>query len=107
MTPGQTLYRIANLGVVWIEADAYEHDLPAIRVGATARVTLDAYAADHLTARVVFISPSLQPETRTAKVRFEVGNPQGRLKPGMALAKSRSNASIGNSGSNADRKSVV
>jgi len=95
-TAGQTLYRLANLGVVWIEADAYEHDLPAIRVGATARVTLDAYAADHLTARVVFISPSLQPETRTAKVRFEVANTRGRLKPGMYA-----NVEIGTSPSSA------
>jgi membrane fusion protein, copper/silver efflux system len=83
VTAGQTLYRLANLGVVWIEADAYEHDLPAIRVGASARVTLDAYPTAPLTARVVFISPSLQPDTRTAKVRFTVPNPDGRLKPGM------------------------
>lgn len=96
VTPGQTLYRVANLGVVWIEADAYEHDLPAIRVNATARVTLDAYAAEPLTARVVFISPTLQPETRTAKVRFEVPNPQGRLKPGMYA-----NVEIGTSPSSA------
>lgn len=96
VTPGQTLYRVANLGVVWIEADAYEHDLPAIRVNATARVTLDAYAAEPLTARVAFISPSLQPETRTAKVRFEIANPQGRLKPGMYA-----NVEIGTSPSSA------
>jgi len=96
VTAGQTLYRIANLGVVWIEADAYEHDLPAIRIGATARVTLDAYPADHLTARVVFLSPALQPETRTAKVRFEVPNPRGRLKPGMYA-----NVEIGTSPSSA------
>jgi Cu(I)/Ag(I) efflux system membrane fusion protein/cobalt-zinc-cadmium efflux system membrane fusion protein len=83
VTAGQTLYRLGNLGVVWIEADAYEHDLPAIRVGASARVTLDAYPTAPLTARVVFISPSLQPDTRTAKVRFTVSNPDGRLKPGM------------------------
>lgn len=83
VTAGQTLYRLGNLGVVWIEADAYEHDLPAIRVGASARVTLDAYPTTPLTARVVFISPSLQPDTRTAKVRFTVDNPDGRLKPGM------------------------
>ena len=83
VTAGQTLYRLGNLGVVWIEADAYEHDLPAIRVGASARVTLDAYPTAPLTARVLFISPTLQPDTRTAKVRFSVSNPDGRLKPGM------------------------
>src|SRR5262245_30433885 len=83
VTPGQTLYRLANLDVVWIEADTYEHDLPVVRTGAAARVTLDAYPASALTARVIFVNPSLDPATRTAKVRFEVPNPAGRLKPGM------------------------
>jgi len=83
VTAGQTLYRLADLSVVWIEADAYEHDLPAVHIGATGHVTLDAYPTEKLTARVVFIAPSLQPDTRTAKVRFEVSNPRGRLKPGM------------------------
>ena len=83
VTPGQTLYRLANLDVVWIEADAYEHDLPAVRTGATARVTLDAYPGSAFVARVIFVSPSLDPATRTLKVRFEVPNAGGRLKPGM------------------------
>jgi len=83
VTPGQTLYRLANLDVVWIEADTYEHDLPVVRTGATARVTLDAYPGSTFTARVIFVNPSLDPATRTAKVRFEVPNPAGRLKPGM------------------------
>jgi RND family efflux transporter MFP subunit len=83
VTPGQTLYRLADLGVVWIEADAYEHDLPVIRVGAKSRVVLDAYPNEGYSARVLFIAPSLQPETRTAKVRFEVPNIKDRLKPGM------------------------
>ena len=83
VTPGQTLYRLGDLNVVWIEADAYEHDLSAIRIGATGHVTIDAYPGERLTARVAFISPSLQSETRTAKVRFEVENANGRLRPGM------------------------
>jgi hypothetical protein len=48
-----------------------------------AHVTHDANPGVRLSARRVFISPALQPETRTAKVRFEIANPRRRLKPGM------------------------
>jgi RND family efflux transporter MFP subunit len=83
VAPGQTLYRLANLDEVWVEADAYELDLARVRVGTAARVTLDAYPGTALTARVVFISPGLDPESRTAKVRLEMPNRDGRLRPGM------------------------
>ena len=83
VAPGQTLYRLANLDDVWVEADAYEPDLARVRVGTVARITPDAYPGSVLTARVVFISPGLDRESRTAKVRLEVPNRDGRLKPGM------------------------
>jgi Cu(I)/Ag(I) efflux system membrane fusion protein/cobalt-zinc-cadmium efflux system membrane fusion protein len=81
--PGQTLYRVADLSVVWVEADVYERELSALRSGAAATITVDAYPGDHFTGRVIFVYPYLDERTRTNKVRFEFANRGGRLKPGM------------------------
>src|SRR5262249_4747995 len=83
VTAGQTLYRIADFSVVWIEADVYESELPMVRVGARATVTLDAYPGERLTGRLVYIYPYVDEKTRTNKVRCEFVNPRGRMKPGM------------------------
>lgn len=83
VTPGTELYMIADLSHVWILADIYEYELPLIRLGQKARVTLSYDPGTVLTGRVGFIYPTLDPETRTAKVRFEVANPREKLKPSM------------------------
>ena len=83
VTPGQTLFKIADLSVVWIEADVYEQDAAAVKIGAPAAVTLEAYPGEHINGRVVYLSPFVDPQTRTTKARCEFPNPQGRLKPGM------------------------
>jgi hypothetical protein len=80
---GQTLYRIADLSVVWIEAEVYEHDVPLVRVGQNATVTFDAYPDERHLGRVVCIYPYVNEQTRTNKVRYEFANARGRLKPGM------------------------
>lgn len=80
---GQTLYRIADLSVVWIEADVFESDVPFVRVGAPATVTLDAWPGTRLTGRAVYIYPFVEEQTRTLAVRFAFPNPNQRLKPGM------------------------
>ena len=81
--PGQMLYKIADLSTVWVEADLYEGELPRVRVGAPATVTIDAYPAERFTARVSFIYPFVGEQTRTVKVRFALANRGARLKPGM------------------------
>jgi len=81
--PGQSLYKVADLSTVWIEADAYENELPDIHLGALGSVTLDAYPEDRFSGRVIYIYPYVDEKTRTNKVRFEFGNGSGRLKPGM------------------------
>jgi membrane fusion protein, copper/silver efflux system len=81
--PGQSLYRVADLSVVWVEADVYERDLAAIRRGATATIIVDAYPGDRFTGRIIYINPYLDEKTRTNRVRFELSNRGGRLKPGM------------------------
>jgi nitrogen fixation protein FixH len=83
VTAGQMLYKIADLSTVWIEADVYERELPIARVGGRAIVTLDAYPGERFAARVIYIYPYVDEQTQTNKVRYELANRGGRLKPGM------------------------
>jgi Cu(I)/Ag(I) efflux system membrane fusion protein len=81
--PGSAIYRIADLSSVWVLADVYEQDLARVKVGETARVTLDAYPGRHFDARVAYLYPTLNAATRTTPVRLELANPDGLLRPGM------------------------
>jgi membrane fusion protein, copper/silver efflux system len=80
---GQELYRIADHSHLWVIADVAESDLPAIKIGTRATVTVRAYAAHPIEGEVTFIYPELRTETRTARVRIEIPNPDGRLKVDM------------------------
>jgi membrane fusion protein, copper/silver efflux system len=83
VTPGQSLYRVADLSVVWVEADIRERELTAVRSGATATIMVDAYPGERFKGRVMYVYPYLDEKTRTNKIRFELANRGGRLKPGM------------------------
>lgn len=83
VTPGQTLYKLADLSSVWVEADIYEQEIAQLRVGQRATVTLDAYPGESFTGRATYIYPFVEANTRTVKVRFQFANARGRLKPGM------------------------
>ena len=83
VTPGQTLYKIADLSQVWVEAEVYQGEAPLMRVGQMATVTLDAYPGEDFRGRVIYIYPYVDEQTRTNKVRFGFANRGGRLKPGM------------------------
>jgi RND family efflux transporter MFP subunit len=83
VTAGQTLYKVADLAVVWVEADVYEQEMPLVKVGGRAVVTLDAYPDARFAGRVLYIYPYVDEKTRTNKVRYEFSNRDGRLKPGM------------------------
>jgi membrane fusion protein, copper/silver efflux system len=80
---GDELYRIADHSHLWVIADVAESDLSAIKVGIRAAVTVRAYAAQPVEGAVTFIYPELRTETRTARVRIELPNPDGRLKIDM------------------------
>jgi membrane fusion protein, copper/silver efflux system len=80
---GQELYRIADHTHLWVIADVAEADLSAIKIGTRANVTVRAYAAQPIEGEVTFIYPELRAETRTARVRIEIPNPDGRLKIDM------------------------
>jgi membrane fusion protein, copper/silver efflux system len=80
---GQELYRIADHAHLWVIADVAESDLPAIKIGTRATVTVRAYPAQPIEGAVTFIYPELRTETRTARVRIESPNPDRRLKVDM------------------------
>ncbi len=81
--PGMALFKLADLSVVWLYADIYEYELPFIRLGQQASIQLSYLPGETFKGKVIYIYPSLDPNTRTAKVRFEFPNPHGRLKPEM------------------------
>ncbi|OLD18713.1 MAG: hypothetical protein AUJ01_07050 [Acidobacteria bacterium 13_1_40CM_3_65_5] len=77
---------VGNLDTVWVVGDVFERDLRLVTVGQTASITTAAYPGDRFHGRVNYISPAIDPATRTAKVRVSVDNPRGRLKPEMFAA---------------------
>jgi RND family efflux transporter MFP subunit len=82
--PGMPLYRIADLSVVWVMADLYQQDLPFVAVGNRAGIELSDWPGKAFAGRVAFISPVVNPDSKTAQARIEVTNtPDLTLKPGM------------------------
>jgi Cu(I)/Ag(I) efflux system membrane fusion protein len=81
--PGETLFRIADLSAVWLLADVYEQDLALLRVGSPVSVRVTAYPTRVFTGKVSFVYPTVAQETRTARARVELPNPDGLLKPDM------------------------
>ena len=83
VTPADNLYDIVDLSAVWVLADVYEVNLPFVRVGQPATMTLDYKPGKIWRGRVTFIDPTVDPATRTVKARLEFANPDGELKPEM------------------------
>jgi len=80
---GTRIYTIADLTQVWVSLDAYESDLAWLRYGQQVRFTAESYPGEVFTGSISFIHPVLNEATRTIKVRVNVPNEDGRLKPGM------------------------
>ena len=83
LEPGQRLYRIAPLSRVWLEAEVYEYELPLVRAGQTATVTLPYMPDRTFEATVAYVYPTLDPQTRTARLRLELPNLDLALRPDM------------------------
>lgn len=81
--PGEKLFDVADLETLWVVADVYEPELPLIRPGQEALISLAGYPGQAYRSRVDFVYPALAGETRTAKARFTVPNPGEKLKPQM------------------------
>jgi Cu(I)/Ag(I) efflux system membrane fusion protein len=80
---GEPLFKIADLSRVWVIAEVYEQDIGLIEPGQGVQARLDAYPGRSFEGKVEFIYPTLNPATRTARVRIELPNPKGLLKPMM------------------------
>lgn len=80
---GEPAYKIADLSTVWLEGEVFEQDLPAVRLGQEVTAEFQALPGEDRTGRITYIYPTLDPETRTARVRVALANPGLRLKPGM------------------------
>ncbi|MBI5171073.1 MAG: efflux RND transporter periplasmic adaptor subunit [Candidatus Eisenbacteria bacterium] len=80
---GTTIFTVTDLSRVWIEAEIYENEARHVRVGQSARLTLSEEPGKVYTARITYLYPFLDTDTRTLRVRFEFDNPGQRLKPGM------------------------
>lgn len=83
VTTGARLYSIAKLTSLWIQLDAYESDLPLLKLQQSVSVEVESYPGEQFEGVVTFIDPTLDPQRRTARVRVEVDNKDGRLRPGM------------------------
>lgn len=81
--PGEVLYRLADLSTVWVIADVAEQEMSFVHPGQDTRVTFNALPGQTFAGKVTFIYPTLSAETRTARVRIELPNGDGRLKPSL------------------------
>lgn len=80
---GDRIYTVADLNQVWVKLDAYESDLAWLRYGQDVAFSTEAYPGEKFIGRIAFIDPVLNKATRTVKVRVNVPNQDGRLKPEM------------------------
>jgi len=80
---GDRIYTVADLNYLWVMLDAYASDLQWIRYGQSVSFTTEAYPGESFQGRIAFIDPVLNRHTRTVKVRVNVRNNDGRLKPEM------------------------
>ncbi|MDA1080753.1 MAG: efflux RND transporter periplasmic adaptor subunit [Gemmatimonadetes bacterium] len=81
--PGDALFKIADLSVVWVEGEVFEQDLRAMRLGLSVTAEIDAFPGESWRGRISYIYPTVNADTRTARVRIELANPRLRLMPGM------------------------
>lgn len=80
---GDVLFRIAELDPIWLYLDIFEYDLRWIRYGQTVEAKIESYPDERFTGTIVFLDPFLSDATRTVRVRVNMPNPEGKLKPAM------------------------
>jgi membrane fusion protein, copper/silver efflux system len=80
---GEVLFTVTDLSTIWVKADVYQPDLPAVRTGQSVEITSDSLPGTTLRGRVGFLDTSINPQTHTASARIEVPNLSMRLRPGM------------------------
>lgn len=83
VSQGSVLYEISDLSMVWVLFDAYESDLPFLKQGDKIDFIVQALPGTSFSGTIRFIDPVIDPTNRVAKVRVEINNPDGKLKPEM------------------------
>ena len=83
VTAGESLYDVADLRTVWLQLDIYDNDISLLRIGQAVEASLDALPSVRVLGRISFISPTLDPSSRTTRVRVSLDNSSGALKPEM------------------------
>lgn len=83
VNPGSVLFQVSDLSRVWVLFDAYESDLPFLNPGDKMGFTIQALPGKAFEGTIRFIDPVIDPVNRVAKVRIEISNPGGKLKPEM------------------------
>src|SRR5436190_8580469 len=78
-----SLFKIIDLSRVWVDANVFEKDLQRVRLGQQVKLTVPAFPGSTFSGKVILVNSVVDPDTRTVKVRTEVPNPDGRLKPDM------------------------
>lgn len=79
---GMPLLKISDLSTLWLMADIYEYELAKVKIGSKAKISFNFFPGKIYEGKVSFIYPTLDPKTRTVKIRIELNN-QGELKPSM------------------------
>ncbi|HCD87139.1 MAG TPA: efflux RND transporter periplasmic adaptor subunit [Algoriphagus sp.] len=83
VSTGQVLFNVVDLSRLWVLMDAYESDLPFIKVGNEVNFNVAGIPGENFKAKVTYIDPMIDPNTRAASIRAEVLNRQSNLKPEM------------------------
>ena len=81
--PDRELMTLTDLSTVWVLADVYEKDLAKVKVNSDVNIRVDSYPDRVFVGRLTYIGDSIDPQTRTAKVRCVIANPDGALKLDM------------------------
>lgn len=83
VSQGSVLYEISDLSSVWVLFDAYESDLSFLKKGDKIDFTVSSLPGEIFSGKLAFIDPVVDPQTRVSKLRLEISNPKGKLKPEM------------------------
>jgi multidrug efflux pump subunit AcrA (membrane-fusion protein) len=83
VTPDMELYTVADLSTIWATAEIYEYEVPYVHLGQQAQMELSYFPGKAYSGKVTYIYPTVDPQTRTVKVRLEFANPKFELKPQM------------------------
>jgi Cu(I)/Ag(I) efflux system membrane fusion protein len=81
--PGATLFEIADLSQVWVEADVFEKDISLLQTGQRVEITTESLPNQPITGKIILVHPHLETATRTDRIRIELPNPGHALRPGM------------------------